>query len=270
MRKLGILALIFLVQCTSTDKKSEVFTRDSHSDTATILYQYWTLADADKPLERDVVFKDEGRDMMPGIVFMQNSELVENPAGKMRRGKYERFNDSIHVNFDDGTQGSYIIKLVNPDTLVLARSGDKGVTNLLYAATSTWWPDLAQNPFTVENMAWTVKPKAPETEEQIKERCKDYIRFCQYYIEGYSRGGATKISFVGIPNIFNYYQSALSIPSDDKLNPKWVDCFYDLKQAQEGYQMIRHVIIMDYKWDEKEPNWINQTGPVLKAMRDSM
>ncbi len=269
MRNLGILALIFLVQCTSSDKKSEVFTRNNQSDTATILYQYWTLADADKPLERDVIFKDEGRDMMPGIVFIQNNEVVENPAGKMRRGKYERFNDSIHVNYDDGTDGSYIIKLITPDTLVLARNGEK-VTNLLYSATNTWWPDVAENPFTAENMAWTIKPKSEETEDQIKQRCKDYVRFCQYYIEGYSRGGATKISFVGIPNIFNYYTGAISIPADDKLNPKWVDCFYNLKQAQEGYTMIRRAIIKDYKWDEKETNWINQTPPVLKAIRDSL
>jgi len=271
MKNLWILALVFLIQCTSNGKKTtEVFTRDAQSDTATLMYQYWTLTDADNPQPRDVITKQDGRDMMPGIVFLQNGEIVENPAGQTIRGKFERFGDSIQVNYEDGKTGSYIIKMINPDSLVVKRVSDNKVTTILYSATNTWWPDVASNPFTKDNMAWTVKPKEPETADQIKQRCKDYIRFCQYYLEGYSRGGATKISFVGLPNIFNYYTGGISIPSDDKLNKKWVDCFYNNDQAIEGYTMIRHVILMKFNWDAKEPNWINQTGPVLKAMRDSM
>lgn len=263
--------MIFLVQCTSNDKsKTEVFARNSNSDTATLLFQYWTLADADNPLGRDIIGKQDGKDFMPGIVFIQNGELVENPAGQIQRGKYERFNDSIHVNYDDGEQESYIIKRINTDSMFLQRKTDNLESTLLYNATDTWWPDVATNPFTKENMAWTIKPKQEETTDQIRQRCKDYVRFCQYYLEGYSRGGATKISFVGIPNIFNYYTGGISIPSDENLNPKWVDCFFNHDQAMEAYAMIRHVVIMKYDWDKKETNWIVQTPPVLKAMRDSL
>lgn len=269
MRKLWIIALIVLVQCTS-NKQTETFVRDDQSDTTTLLYQYWTLADADNPMGRDIMGKDAGRDYMPGLVFIQNGDIVENPAGQTFRGKYEIFNDSIHVIYDDGSEGSYLIKSINKDSLYVQRTLGEKVSSILYIATNTWWPEVESNPFTRENMLWTIKSKEPESEDQIRQRVKDYVRFCQYYLEGYSRGGATKISFVGIPNIFNYYTGGVSIPSDDKLNKKWTDCFYDQKQAFDAYTMIRHVILKNYKWDQKEPNWINQTGPVLKAMRDSL
>lgn len=271
MRKLWIIALIALIQCKSNDKgKTTVFTRDANSDTASLLYQYWTLADAEAPLSRDIIGKEEGRDFMPGLVFMSDGELVENPAGQIRRGSFKRFNDSIQVTYDDGKSGSYIIRRINKDSLFVNRNADDHTSSLLYAATDTWWPEVVTNPFTKENMAWTIKPKQQETPEQIRQRVKDYVRFCQYYLEGYSRGGATKISFVGIPNIFNYYTGGLTIPSDDNLNAKWVDCFYDHDQAEQAYTMIRHVVIMKYNWDPKEKNWITQTAPVLKAMRDSL
>lgn len=271
MRRLWIIALIVFVQCKSGDSnKTAVFTRDASSDTATLLYQYWTLSDAESPLGKDIIAKEDGRDFMPGIVFISDGELVENPAGQLRRGMFKRYNDSIAVTYDEGTEGSYIIKKVNIDSMFVKRTADGKTTSILYAATNTWWPDVATNPFTKQNMAWTIKPKQAETPEQIRQRVKDYVRFCQYYLEGYSRGGASKISFVGIPNIFSYYTGGLTIPSDDKLNPKWVDCFFDATQAGEAYKMIRHVVIMKYDWDQKETNWITQTAPVLKAMRDSL
>lgn len=272
MKRLWILALIFLVQCTSSDQQEvETFTRDENSDITTLISQYWILADADNPVGGDLVAKEGRRDYMPGIVFIQNGEFVENPAGETTRGKFERNNDSLLLTYSDGTTGSFLIELLTPDTLVAKRIAKDKISALYYSPTNTWWPEADVNPFSEANMAWTIKPNEPEDSDQIKKRVNEYIRFIQYYVEGYSRGGATRISFVGIPNIFNFYTGGISIPNDDKnLNPKWVDCFYDRKQALEAYNMVRRVVIKDYKWDPDEPIWINQTGRVLNAMRDSL
>lgn len=271
MKNLWIAALILLVQCTSADNKSDTFTRDESSDTTTLLAQYWILSDADNPMGRDLVAKEDGRDFMPGLVVLQNGEIVENPAGEMTRGNYERVNDSMHVTFVGGRAAYYKITMLSPDTLRLDRVVNDELSTLYYGPTNTWWPEADVNPFSQKNMAWTVKPSAPESREQIKQRVDDYIRFCQYYIEGYSRGGATRISFVGLPNIFNFYAGGITIPNDDKnLNKKWVDCFYDRTQAVEAYNILRGLVIKKYDWDQDEPNWINQSGPVLQAMRDSL
>lgn len=275
MRKLWIIALVLFVQCKSTSNEKNVggeatIERTAESDTTTLLQQYWILADADNPEGSDIIQKEDGVDYMPGIVFITDGGLTENPAGKLRTGSYERFGDSISAEYADGKKASYIIKSLNPDSLKLERTEGKDVSTLHYAATNTWWPSKERNPFSVENLAWTIKPKEAETDDQIKERCQGYIKFCQYYIEGYARGNATKISFVGLPNILNYYTGAISIPSDKNLNKKWLDCFYDKDDALKGYTMIRRAILKDYKWNNDEPNWIKQTGPVLEAMRDSL
>lgn len=273
MKKLWILALIFFVQCGNSNDSTtqEVFTRDASSDTATILQQYWIIADADEPLGSDVIEKEGERDYMPGIVFMNNGELIENPAGRMSGGEFTRDGDSIHFNYGNGREGSYIIKRMTTDSLQLVRTTGIQTTTLLYYATNTWWPDIDTNPFTKANMSWMIKPQTEETDAQIKQRVEDYIRFCQFYIQGYARTGSVRISFVGFPNIFNYYLSGLTIPNNDRvLNKKWTDCFYNQAQVEKAYTMVRHLVLLKYNWDEKQTNWINQMGPVLEDMRDSL
>lgn len=271
MKRLPILFLIFLIHCTSNGKKeSDILPAEKRTDTASILHQYWILEDADHPLGRDVIQKEEDRDFMPGIVFINDGNIVENPGGETYRGTFSRIGDVIKVKYEDGTSGTYSIKKLNTDTLFVDRDLDSVVSQLLYSSTNSWWPDADENPFSKKNFAWTIKPTHPETEKEIRTRCKACVRFYQYYIDGYVRGDANKISFVGLPNCFNWYSGGIGLQPEKKLNKKWIDCFYDSTQALQGYAMMRHAILKKYKWDEKETNWMKQTVPVLKEMRDSL
>lgn len=270
MRKL-ILLFIVIASCTSSEKKkSDIFPAESRTDTASMLHQYWILEDADHPLSRDVIDKQDKRDFMPGIVFMNNGGILENPGGITFRGNYQRNGNDISITYENGGTGNYTIQILNKDTLYMVRKIGADVSELLYRATDTWWPDVTTNPFTKENFSWTIKPNHSETKDEIKKRCLDCIRFYQYYLDGYVRGDADKINFVGLPNIFNWYSGGIGLQSDKNLNPKWVDCFFNADQAFEGYTMIRHAILKKYKWDTEETNWIPQSAKVLKQMRDSL
>lgn len=208
--------------------------------------------------------------MMPGIVFMNNGGVLENPGGTTFRGTFERNGTDITVNYENGSTGNYTIRILNKDTLFMERKLGADVSELLYKATDAWWPDIATNPFSKENFAWTIKPTKPESPEEIKKRTLDFVRFYQYYLDGYVRGEAPKINFVGLPNIFNWYSGGIGLQSDKNLNPKWVDCFYDPEQAFDGYTIIRHAILKDYHWDKEKTDWIAQSAEVLGQMKDSI
>lgn len=270
MRKLLILPAIFLIQCTSSSTDKELTKKVVRDDTASMLHQYWLLEDADHPLGRDIIQQEQDRDFVPGIVFINNGQLVENPAGETYRGSYSRNNDVINVKYEDGSSGTYTIKKINQDTLFVDRDLGETVSQLLYKATNSWWPDAKENPFTANNYSWTTKPTQPESEKEIKKRCEECIRFFEYYIAGFVRGDAAAISFSGLPNCFNWYSGGIGLQSPKKLNKKWTDCFYDSTQAMQGYELIRSAIVKKYKWDENETNWMKQAVPVLKQMQDSL
>ena len=271
MKRLTVLFLIFLIHCTSNAKKeSDILPAEKRTDTTSILHQYWMLEDADHPLGRDITQKEGEKDFMPGIVFINDGGILENPGGESYRGAFSRNGDVINVKYDDGTSGTYTIKKLNTDTLFVDRDLDGDVSQLLYRSTNTWWPDADENPFSKKNFAWTIKPTQSETEDQVRNRCRECVRFYQYYIAGSVRGDATVISFVGLPNCFNWYSGGIGLQPEKKLNKKWMDCFYDSTQALQGYAIMRHAILKKYNWDEKETNWMKQTVPVLQQMRNSL
>ncbi|MCO6496309.1 MAG: hypothetical protein J5I50_01475 [Chitinophagaceae bacterium] len=270
MRKLWIIPALFIIGCGSGDKNPYGEAPNRAGDTTAILTQYWTLSDAEHPLQRDVMTKEDGVDLMPGLVFMTNGEILENPGGLTLRGTYERNGTDISVRYNGGQGADYKILAISEGELQLERTVGSEVSTLKYQATDTWWPDVKTNPFESNNTTWMQKPAQAETDAQILQRCKDYVQFLEYYLEGYARGGSTRISFVGLPNVLNFYQGGIGLQSDKNLNLKWKDCFYNDDDAMKGYAKMRHVMIQSYTWDPEEPNWIIQAIPVLRQIHENL
>lgn len=278
MGKLTILLLMLSVlfsncgappQKKSSDKISD--TLQNVKDSFDFLMQYWRLEDADNPTSRDVSFtNNEGILFESGMIFMNDSSLLENPAGEMAYGKFSLSGNTINVNFDNGHKGVYTIEHLKNEKLELKRVENKHTSHLTYKATNTKWPDINKNPFTGQNYHWCDKPKKPENQEQIRDRVKQYVRFCQYYFDGFVNGGAKEIDFIGLPNCLDWYQGGITIQNEDKLDKKWENCFYSQEQAFLGRQMLEDALLKKYDWDTKEPNWLKQTADVLKQIYNKL
>ena len=256
-----------------SQNRNEKITDDASEmpDTFHLLTQYWQLTDADHPTSKDVSFTtDEGVLYQPGIVFMNDSSLLENPTGEMTYGKFSLKGNAINVLFDDGRKASYIIDRINKKELLLSRTEKKHTSRLTYKATSTSWPDTDKNPFARQNYQWAQKPKKPETDDEIKNRVKESVQFFVYYFAGFLNGKAQQIDFTGLPNCLNWYSGGISIDNEDKLDKKWISCFYSKEQAYKGRQMLEDALVKKLNWDAKETNWMKQTMPVLQQIHDGM
>jgi hypothetical protein len=267
---------VLLSNCVVPSQKNNEKITDSapsgiRKDTFHLLCQLWQLTDAENPTSKDVSFTNSDSVIFqPGIVFMTDSTVLENPAGEMTYGKFNLSGGIINVKYNDGRKAVYLITRLHKDELRLKRTENKHSSYLSYTPTNTYWADANKNPFSQKNYQWAVKPKRPETDEAIKTRVKNCIQFYAYYLQGYVDGGATKIDFLGMPCCFHWYSGGISIQNENKLDKKWAHCFYSDEQAFKGRQMIEDIISKKYKWDEKEANWIKQTVPVLEQMRDSL
>lgn len=254
--------------------KNEIITDavSSHptNDTFHLLCKFWQLSDADHPTPGDVSFTNDSILYEPGIVFMNDSSVLENPAGEMRYGKFQVKGNMIHVNFSNGGRATYTIGRLHKDELWLKRTENKHTTDLRYKPTQTYWANTDKNPFSRMNYLWTIKPAKAESDEAIKDRVKECVQFYAYYLKGFVDGQATNINFNALPCCFNWYSGGISIQNEDKLDKKWINCFYSKDQAYKGRQMIEDVISKKYKWDAQETNWIKQSAPVLQQIHDSL
>lgn len=241
------------------------------NDTFHLLCQYWELTDAEHPTTRDVSQPDgNGFSLDPGIVFMTDSTVLENPAGEMRYGKFFFHGNEVKANFDKGKPAKYVITRLNKNELRLKRIENNYTSELIYTSTYTYWADAAKNPFAKKNYAWSIKPVKPESDEEIRNRVKQCVQFYSYYLDGYIAGGATKIDFKSIPACFNWYWGGIGVQSAAKIDKKWINCFYSYDQAMKGRQMLDDVITKKYKWNEKETDWVKQSAPVLQQIHDSL
>lgn len=239
-------------------------------DTLQQLFSYWNLVDVEHPMTGDVAFKDNNGHYEPGITFVADSVIVENPKGEIRYGRFILKGNMITVNYDNGEKGSYEILQLDTAKLKLKRKAHKETSTLTYSATDSYWPDANTHPFTKINFAWTMKPSKPETEIQIKKRLKECVLFYNYYFIGFINDNAKKIDFNFLPSCFNWYTGGIFLQSETKLDHKWINCFYSPEQAFEARTMVDKALAKKYNWDTTQTNWLKQTAPVLLQIRDSL
>ncbi|MEO8719825.1 MAG: hypothetical protein ABI297_07440 [Ginsengibacter sp.] len=256
----------------SQDKNEKVIDAISyHKDTFHLLCQYWQLVDAEHPTLKDVSYTNSDSMLIqPGIVFMVDSSILENPAGEKTYGKFHLSSNKIEVNFEDKRKAIYTIRRLNKDELLLERIENKHSSELIFKPTNTFWAKADKNPFSKQNYQWSQKPVKLESDQEIRTRVKDFILFCKYYFEGFINGEALKIDFTGIPCCLNWYQGGITIQSEHKLDKKWMNCFFSRDQAYEARQILQDALTKKYDWNEKEANWLKQTTSVLQQIHDKM
>lgn len=269
------ICAIFFYSCSTPNpndnEKITETTQNVEKDTFHLLCQYWQLTDAEHPTTKDVLFNDEkGISFQPGIIFMTDSVMLENPKGEMSYGKFSLKGNTINVDFDNGRKAIYKIGKLHNNELWLKRIENKITSDLTYKGSNTYWPDTSKNPFSKQNYQWAKKPKKPESDSAIKIRVKENVQFYAYYFTGFVNGGATEIDFSDLPCCFKWYTGGIFIQNEDKLDKKWIDCFYSQEQAFKARQILDDALSKKYNWDTTQTNWLKQTASVLQQINDSL
>lgn len=262
-----------MISCNEMIKpeNQKIITEDVKvKDTFDLLCQYWELEDADNPGIKDIAFKENGINYLPGINFSVDTTFLENPKGAMTYGSFSLQHNTIDARFDDGRKAVYKILQLNDSGLVLRRKGTDKDTKLYYKASNTFWPNPAENAFSKNNYSWVIKPKKQESPEEIKNRSKKCVQFYAYYFKGFATGKAKKITFNDLPSCFQWYEGGIYIQNEDKLDKKWMDCFYSSDQAFKARQLLEDVLMKKYDWDTTQSSWVKQTALVLQQIHDKM
>ncbi len=85
---------------------------------------------------------------------------------------------------------------------------------------------------------WRKKPASPETDEQIKERVKNYLSFLKTMYRHTIDNNFNSLSTNWYPNpLLMHYGNGVRMAYSDELDD-WNACFYDSAQAVKGYQCI--------------------------------
>ena len=206
----------------------------------------------------------------PGLVFLRDSSLVENPRGELRFGKFSLSDKKIRATFADGGVATYIIKSLHPTELELERNEKNNQTTLHLKGEGKPFNSGIQNPYEPSLNLWRIRPKNPETKEQLVQRVKQFVQFYANFFNDNVQKGSKEIDFIGLPSCFKWYNGGIYVQGENKLDKKFIQCFYSKDQALEARQILVDALTKKYKWDTSEPDWIKQTAPVLQQIHDSL
>jgi hypothetical protein len=276
-----LLSVIVFYSCAGNSSK-DVKEADAKKDSTVIgITDLSSVKQIPVLLCQTWVYKEDARDYdssdgtldfpYRGISFFTDSTAVKEPHEDIQFGKWSFNNDdkTIHVKYENGKEVNYKIKAIGTKDLTLLKlNGDK--EKIVLVADGKQEQDYKDDPYYFINNSWRIKPKHSETEEEIKERLKQCIRFYVLFFNDDIKKSSTTILFHGLPSCFNWYSGGIGLQHQDELDAKWIDCFYNKDQAMEAYNIVGKLIAKKYQWDKNETNWVRQTAPILQQMYDSL
>jgi hypothetical protein len=286
MRKVYTAIIIFAVFATScnnaSEKKVTTIEDKKEGTTAANLTDISTSTDIKTLLAQNWELKDDALEAelsgggstieMPyrGISFFSDLTVVQNPRDAMRFGKWtlDEAAKTVDIAYTDGTKAKYKIDAIGAKDLVLVNNADK--KKMEYRADAKVQKALTDDPFYGANNLWRKKPNKAESDEEIKQRLQQAVAFYSKFLnDNVARGGKT-ISFIGLPAIFKWYSGGISVLGKEKLEPKWINSFYNKQQAEKAQSMLENIITKKYKWDKTETNWVKQDANVVKQILDTL
>ena len=242
------------------------------NDIQNIIAQGWEMED---DLTDLMDAKDDGGLMMSfrSFYLCPDNTFVKNPRNSIQFGKWEYNDDkkTLRLRYEDGGADLYKIRAIASDELKLTDEGMNSITILKYVSTGMRQVNKENDPFYAGNNRWRKKSSRPETDAAIRKRLLDCIHFfILYYKDAIAKDSKT-VSFYGLPCCLKFYGPGIFMQKKTKLDPAWIDCFYDEGQAIKAYDIMDKIIEKKYTWPRgSEMNWVEKNAVVLEQMYNNL
>lgn len=208
-----------------------------------------------------------------GYCFFEDGKAIKDPRGNMSVAKWHVDEKEkpvrISLQFEDGKKETNHLAYLVPYEMILVNVGNnEKKTNTLTAA-GRRHINITDDPFYVTNMLWRIKPVAPETDRQIKQRLLSSVHFFVLFYDEQINAAVKRVTFIGLPSCFNWHSGGIFLPKKTDLQAKWINCFYNQEQAMKAYYMAEKLLSQKYQWPKKG-NWLELNVAVLKQMESRL
>ena len=107
----------------------------------------------------------------------------------------------------------------------------------------------AENPFSLANNLWRIKPVKRETDVQLRKRMKNHFTYWKHYFAMGLKNEIEVLDIGSTPSLFKLYGNGIQLEYYDNLFPEWKNCFYDSTDCRMAYENVY------YKMYQKKIKW---------------
>ena len=111
----------------------------------------------------------------------------------------------------------------------------------------------SENPFSMNNNLWRIRPARRETDEELRKRMKNHFTYWKQY---FAMGLKKKVEVLDIgttPSLFKLYGNGIQLEYYEYLFPEWKNCFYDSVDCRLAYENVYYKMYQNkIKWPDTE------------------
>ncbi|MFZ1304982.1 MAG: hypothetical protein WAT20_04405 [Ferruginibacter sp.] len=250
------------------EKNKDLIYLDTAENIYDILCQDWVLADDAESLEG---MTESSQFEIPyrSFYFSTKGTFVKNPRNTFDYGTwiYDDAAKTITINNSiDRNKDVYKIAKIAFDEMTLVNTGIGSATNLKFIAPGKRYKNANDEPYSLENNRWRIKPKSKESDSAIHQRLKENLYFFILFYKSALAKDDKTVSFWGLPSCFKWYGGAIFIKKKEELKDNWINCFYNKDQAMQAYALADKLLSQQYDWPKGERNWLKLNLAVVELM----
>lgn len=178
-------------------------------------------------------------------------------------GKYT----SYFTKFDDGewsVQNNSILLTSNhhfTTTLPIQQFEDNNLvikindlkSNYNFEGYADYFKNEGENPFSLDNNRWRIKPTHAETDKQLTLRLKNHLTFWEKYFAWAISTSKKSIDVRSIPSAIKVYGNGVGLKHYENLPQAWRNCFYDSTDCRKALVMLQQFFSRtDIAWPRSE------------------
>jgi hypothetical protein len=257
-----------LIENVNQEKNQDLIYLDTAENIYNILCQDWVMEDDAESLEG---MTESSQMEIPyrSFYFSTKGTFVKNPRNSFDYGtwQYDDASKTITINNSiDRNKDVYKIAKIAYDEMTLVNVGINSATNLKFIAPGRRYKNAGEEPYSLENNRWRIKPTSKESDSAIHQRLKENLYFFVLFYKSALAKDDKTVSFWGLPSCFKWYGGAIFIKKKDELKDNWINCFYNKDQAMQAYVLADKLLSQKYDWPKGERNWLKLNLAVVELM----
>jgi hypothetical protein len=143
---------------------------------------------------------------------------------------------------------------------------DKSYCQFYLDADKDRYTTLEEDPYSIENNRWRVKPFNAETDEQLKQRVLNHLDFWENLFTDAQEFERPYISYGWFDSPLTVAVNGVRLEFYDEHKKEWDQNFYDSADAGKGYQMMRECFSKKLKFMDTE-NKYKRHEDVIKQLK---
>ena len=250
------------------EKNKDLIYLDTAENIYNILCQDWVMEDDAGSLEG---MTESSQMEIPyrSLCFSANGTFFKNPRNSFDYGtwQYDDATKTITINNSiEKGKDVYKIAKIAYDEMTLVNTGIGSITNLKFIAPGKRYKNASDEPYSLQNNRWRIKPTSKESDSAIHQRLKENLYFFILFYKSALAKEDKAVSFWGLPSCFKWYGGAIFIKKKDELKDNWINCFYNKDQAMQAYALADKLLSQKYNWPKGERNWLKLNLAVVELM----